>query len=280
MDFLSEVASRKREILSTVKKRVPETKLKALARSTPPPRSLLKAIREILRKGIRPIVAEYKRGSPSRGVISLEYDPVSRIGAYLDGGAVAISILTEPNYFLGSLEDLLLIRRRFPKAFLLRKDFVVDPYQIWESRLYGANAVLLIVDLIGKELDRFLRVCQEAGVEALVEIYREEELSLALRSRAELIGINARNLRDLSTSYGHVVELLRAIPEGRIAVAESGIKNLEDLLSLEKAGAQAFLIGESLMQHPDPRGLLKNWIYARDPERILPEIPEGLEERS
>jgi indole-3-glycerol phosphate synthase len=271
MDFLSEVASRKREVLSTVKKRVPETKLKALARSTSPPRSLLKAIRRSLRKGIRPIVAEYKRGSPSRGVISLDYNPVSRIGAYLDGGAVAISLLTEPNYFLGSLEDLLLIRRRFPKALLLRKDFILDPYQIWESRLYGANAVLLIADLVGKELDRFLRVCQEAGVEALVEIYREEELSLALRSRADLIGINARNLRDLSTSHAHVIELLRAIPEERIAVAESGIKNLEDLLSLERAGAKAFLIGERLMQDPDPRELLQSWISAGKPPKPSPQ---------
>lgn len=260
MDFLAEIASRRRELVALLKARIPERALKAQAQRLPRPRSLARRLLYLRSRGLRPILAEYKRASPSRGIIAFDHEPEQRVGAYLEGGAAAISILTEPHYFLGTLEDLLLIRKRFPRAILLRKDFLVDPYQIWEARAYGADAVLLIVDLLGGELPRFLSECEKAGVEALVEIYREEELEVALRARARLVGINARNLRDLHTSHTHVKALLPLIPPSVIAVAESGIQSLPELLELEAHGARAFLIGETLMRAPNPAALLRAWV--------------------
>lgn len=261
MDFLSEIAERRRKKVFGLKKRFPLSTLKAIAKQTPTPRSLERQIQIAHKKGIRPIIAEYKRGSPSRGIIALHRSPEHRAREYLKGGAVAVSILTEPAYFLGSVEDLLLIRSALPRAVLLYKDFIVDPYQIWEARLWGADAVLLIVDLLGRELNRFLRISWEAELEPLVEVYSEKELDIALETTAKLIGVNARNLRNLKTSQHHVTRLLKEIPKDRIAVAESGIHSREDLLLLERSGARAFLVGEHLMKSEDPCATLRDWIH-------------------
>lgn len=222
-------------------------------------RSLAEQIRAAGNEGRRAIIAELKRASPSAGLIRDELDVPGRVRAYRDGGAVGFSILTEPHEFLGSDDDLAAARETAPDRPILRKDFVIDEWQLWETRVLGADVALLIVSVLGDRLARFLEVARDAGLEALVETHDDAELDLALESGAELIGINARNLHTFETSLEWVEQRIGRIPADRIAIAESGIRGTDDMNRLAAAGARAFLIGETLMRSDAPGELLRTW---------------------
>jgi indole-3-glycerol phosphate synthase len=197
------------------------------------------------------IIAEVKKASPSRGDICKEFDPIAIANDYEKGGAAAISVLTEPQWFKGDLEYLSLIRRhnRLP---LLRKDFIVDRYQLLEALLYGASFVLLIVNILSlKELCDLLEQTRNLGMEALVEIHDKTDLTKAIAAGASIIGINHRNLDSLEMDMSLSEKLIPSIPQGKIIVAESGLNSREQLLELSKIGLDAFLIGEHLVRQAD-----------------------------
>ena len=221
------------------------------------------------------VIAECKRRSPSRGVLAADYDAAAIAGRYQQGGAAAISVLTEPTFFDGALEDLAAVRARVALP-LLRKDFIVDEYQLFEARASGADAVLLIVaaleqaDLVGLQAKAW-----QLGLATLVEVHDEAELARAVDSGARVIGVNNRNLRTLTVDVDASDRLAARVPRGVIAVSESGLKSRAELDRLAAAGYRAFLIGERFMTDSDPaaaiRGLMGSGVisggHAVDPER-------------
>ncbi len=198
------------------------------------------------------LIAEVKKASPSKGLIRPDFDPVAIAKTYEAAGASAISVLTDEKYFQGSLEYLKAIRAEV-KLPLLRKDFVVDPYQIYEARAAGADAVLLIVAALSiDELSYFRALASELGMASLVEVHTREELDVALDIKAKIIGINNRNLQTFETALYTTFDLAAEIPSDCIIVSESGISTRKDVVHLAAAGVSAILVGESLMREPDP----------------------------
>ena len=201
--------------------------------------------------GIR-VIAECKRRSPSRGVLRAEYDPGAIARRYEQAGAAAISVLTEPTFFDGALAHLEAVRGVVDVP-LLRKDFIVDHFQLLEARASGADAVLLIVAALDDQvLGQLTREARALDLDVLVEVHDEAELDRAVASGADLIGVNNRNLRTLAVDLGASVRLAARMPSGMLAVAESGLKSGEDLRRLRDAGYAAFLIGERFMTAADP----------------------------
>lgn len=202
------------------------------------------------------VIAECKRRSPSRGVLRPDYDPVAIASAYTTGGAAAISVLTEPTFFDGALEHLADVRAVVDTP-LLRKDFIVSEYQLFEARAAGADAVLLIVAaLTPPELARLAMAAGALGLDTLVEVHSADELSIAIDSGARVIGVNNRNLRTLVVDVHASEVLVSMMPKGVIAVSESGLKTSADLSRLSKLGYGAFLIGERFMTDADPGAAL------------------------
>jgi indole-3-glycerol phosphate synthase len=208
------------------------------------------------------VIAECKRRSPSRGVLAAQYDPVAIARKYEEGGAAAISVLTEPTFFDGALAHLTAVREAINLP-LLRKDFVVDDYQLLEARAAGADAVLLIVAALEQsDLDRLQSRAWELGLAALVEVHDEEELARAIGSGARLIGVNNRNLRTLTVDVSASDRLAAKLPAGVVGVSESGLQTRGDLERLATAGYRAFLIGERFMTDPDPARAIADLIGA------------------
>jgi indole-3-glycerol phosphate synthase len=212
--------------------------------------------------GLR-VIAECKRRSPSRGVLAADYNPVAIAGEYERGGAAAISVLTEPAFFDGSLEHLTAVRGAVTIP-LLRKDFVVDDYQLLEARAAGADAILLIVAaLVQVDLVRLQQRAWDLGLAALVEVHDEQELARAADAGARLIGVNNRNLRTLAVDVDASHRLAALMPAGVIGVSESGLQSRADLQRLSAAGYRAFLIGERFMTDPDPAKAIADLIGPR-----------------
>jgi indole-3-glycerol phosphate synthase len=208
------------------------------------------------------VIAECKRRSPSRGVLAADYDPVAIARRYQSGGAAAISVLTEPTFFDGSLEHLAAVRAAVDIP-LLRKDFIVDEYQLFEARAAGADAILLIVAALDQRaLQRLQEHAWELGLAALVEVHNEEEVDRAVEGGARLIGVNNRNLRTLSVDVEASYRLAARIPAAAIAVSESGLQSRADLEKLSAAGYRAFLIGERFMTDSDPAAAISGLISA------------------
>jgi indole-3-glycerol phosphate synthase len=198
------------------------------------------------------VIAECKRRSPSRGVLRADYDPVAIARSYQAHGAAAISVLTEPTFFDGSLDHLAAVRQAVSLP-IIRKDFIIHPYQILEARAAGADAVLLIVAALSPaELTRLHLAAVEAELDVLVEVHGVDELPAALDAGARIIGVNHRNLRTLAVSTDLSERFTDRLPKNIVAVAESGLKTSADLLRLRKGGYQAFLVGERLMTSDDP----------------------------
>jgi indole-3-glycerol phosphate synthase len=203
------------------------------------------------------IISEVKKASPSKGIIREDFDPVEIAQGYERGGANAISILTEPHFFQGSLDYLAEIRR-YVGIPLLRKDFIVSKYQLLEALVYGADFVLLIAAALTKdELKELLNYTRHLGMEALVEIHDKAELTKAIYAGADIIGINHRNLQTFDMNMNLCYDLIPLIPNGKIIVAESGIYEHGQLEDLSRAGVDAFLVGESLMRHENVEEALK-----------------------
>lgn len=209
----------------------------------------------------RTIIAEVKKASPSKGVIRADFEPLSLAKTYSINGAAAISVLTENRFFQGSLDYLRLIREQV-RCPLLRKDFLFDPYQVYEARAFGASAILLIVAIMSDNQMRDLAaLARSVGLDCLVEVHDEAELERALACGAELVGVNNRDLRTFHTTIETSERLVRLVPPGTTVVSESGLSRSEQLTRLESLGVKAFLIGETFMVAPDPgvplRGLIR-----------------------
>jgi indole-3-glycerol phosphate synthase len=224
-----------------------EPGLLALAMHLPPPRPF----EDALRSAPPALIAEYKRSSPSAGAIS-EPDVASQARAYEEGGAAAISVLTEPTRFDGALADLRAVRLAVSLP-VLRKDFLVHPAQVIQSRAAGGDAVLLIAAALSElELKGMLAVAADLGLDALVETHSEEDLAKALATDAPVIGVNARDLETLEVDVERALAMLPDVPSDRVAVLESGVSTREDVERAIDAGAGAVLVGETLMRSPDP----------------------------
>lgn len=206
------------------------------------------------------IIAEMKKASPSRGVLREDYRPAELAAAYEQGGATALSVLTEEEFFQGSLGDMRAARRKVTLP-VLRKDFIVDEWQVWESRAADADSFLLIVAVLtDAALGELLALGRQLRMEPLVEVHNREELVRALDAGACIIGVNNRDLRDFSVRLETSLELVGAIPEDCIAASESGVHSAADIARLRAAGYDAFLVGEHLMQSPDPGAALRTLI--------------------
>jgi indole-3-glycerol phosphate synthase len=254
MGFLTDFVRRARDDLA--EHPLDDGALLARATARPPARDFPGALR-----GQMPsLIAEVKRASPSSGTIDDDADPVTQATAYADGGAAAISVLTEPRHFHGSLADLEAVHLSV-RVPVLRKDFLVHPAQVIEARAHGADAVLLITGaLTDQELIAMLGVAGDLGMGALVETHADDELDRALASGAEVIGVNARDLESLEVDIERARDRLRRIPDDRLAVFESGIRTGDDVEAAVRAGASVILVGEALMRAADPRAAVRDLI--------------------
>jgi indole-3-glycerol phosphate synthase len=243
----------RRKAVEAAKRAVSEAQLEERIAAAPPVRDFRAALR---REGIN-IIAECKKESPSRGLIRADYNPAALAPALEDAGACALSVLTEPDFFGGSLDDLA-VARSLVDLPVLRKDFIFDSYQLLEARAAGADAFLLIVAMLaGADLRNLMDKGKELGMAALVETHTEEEVDRALDAGADIIGINNRNLKTFEVDVEVSGWLLEKIPEGCLAVSESGFQHKEDLERLRQAGFHAFLVGTHLMEAPDPAAALR-----------------------
>jgi indole-3-glycerol phosphate synthase len=211
------------------------------------------------------VIAEYKRRSPSAGVIREGASVEDVVGAYERGGAAALSVLTEHDHFAGSLADLE-AARSVSDLPILRKDFTIDPYQLYEAKVYGADAVLLVVGALNDaELGSLYGIARQLELDAIVEVHDEEELSRALAVDADVIGINNRDLVDFSVDLNVTFELLTDVPAGKTVVSESGIHTRADVEELEQVGVDAVLVGEALMRAPDPEAACRDLAREEEP---------------
>lgn len=201
----------------------------------------------ISKSGIN-IIAEIKKASPSKGIIKLDFNPQEIAEVYEKINIDAISVLTEKHFFMGSDGYIKLVKEAASKP-VLRKDFIIDEYQLFQAKYIGADAILLISAILGKKLRSFYALAKELGLQCLVEVHNREELETALEADADIVGINNRDLRDFTVDLMHTEQLLKYIPNGKVIVSESGIKTSEDILYLKSIGVNAVLIGETFMRN-------------------------------
>lgn len=216
---------------------------------------------EALRKG-NGIIAEFKRCSPSKGMIAPMADPARIAAGYEQSGASAISVLTNTQFFGGSLSDLMLARAN-TNLPILRKEFIIDPYQIAEAKIAGADAILLIASILTRDEVRHLsQYAHECGLEVLLELHSRDEADYPMQN-VDMVGVNNRNLRDFSVDIDNTLNMVKELPTNIVRVAESGITSVDDIERLRIAGYQAFLIGERFMSQPDPAQSLNNFLKCR-----------------
>jgi len=255
MTFLADILARKRDEVAAARRAVPEADLRARLRDRAV--SLPFEAGLSLRGGPARVIAEVKRASPSAGAIRAGLDAVAQARAYAAAGAAAISVLTDGPGFGGSLADLAAVREAVAVP-LLRKDFVVDGYQLLEARAHGADAALLIVAALDADtLRRLLAGCRELGLAALVEVHDEAEVDAALAAGATIVGINNRNLKTFVVDLAVSERLLPRLPASVRGVAESGVRTADDARRLRRAGAANLLVGEALVRAADPGALLR-----------------------
>jgi indole-3-glycerol phosphate synthase len=252
--ILDSIVADKMDELEQQQEAVPLAELKAAIEHQRPPLDFAAALAG---DGVR-LIAEVKKASPSKGVLSADLDPARLADAYASAGAAAISVLTESRYFQGSLESLAAIRARLPNIPLLRKDFILKPYQIFESRAGGGDALLLITAILDDAgLEELLSLSHDLGMLCLVEVHNEAELKRALACPAKIIGINNRDLKTMSVDLAVTRRLHPLIPPDRIVVSESGIKGPDDIRKLREWGVDAVLVGEALVTADDVKSRIK-----------------------
>ena len=250
-DVLARICADKRRAIAAAKAERPAAAVERAAREAAPPRGFIAALERKLLAGDYGLIAEIKRASPSRGLIRADFDPPALARAYAAGGAACLSVLTDEPYFQGRPEHLAAARAAVPLP-VLRKDFMLDRYQVAEARAMGADCILLIMAALGDAEAAALE--EEAAawrMDVLVEVHDRQELERATRLRTRLIGINNRNLKTLTVDLAMTEELARALPPGRLLVSESGLDSPRDLARMARAGAHCFLVGESLMRAAD-----------------------------
>lgn len=261
-DILNTILARKREEIEQRSKVRSLQDLRARASNQPVTRGFVKAIRRTIAAGDSAVIAEVKKASPSKGVIRPDFHPADIARSYEAGGAACLSVLTDVDFFQGS--NLYLSEAKLAcKLPVLRKDFTIDPYQVYEARMIGADAILLIVAALEDgPLIEMANLAHELGMDVLVEIHDIDELERALQTDCELIGVNNRNLRTFEVSLDTTLALKQAVPPDRILVTESGIATTADVARMREAGIGAFLVGETFMRERDPGAALQR-LFAR-----------------
>ncbi len=247
-NVLDQIIAQKRLDIAAAQARRSLNELQAAVAAAPPVRNFLHALRARHPLGL---IAEVKRASPSAGLIRADFEPLAIARAYAEHGAACLSVLTDEHFFQGRLEYLEQIRAAVSLP-VLRKDFIIDPYQVWEARASGADAILLIAECLDdKQLSALYQMSGQLGMTTLVELYEPENLPRVLALQPPLIGVNNRNLKSFVTDLQHVIRLRQQIPQDVLVVGESGIHTRADALRLQAAGIHAILVGESLMRSPD-----------------------------
>ncbi|HLT25711.1 MAG TPA: indole-3-glycerol phosphate synthase TrpC [Zeimonas sp.] len=258
-DLLERIVAIKRDEVAACKRERPFVAARRRAEAavrTDPPRGFERALRRRLVQAAPAVIAEIKQASPSKGVLRETFDPPAIARDYERHGAACVSVLTDERFFRGSLADLRAARAACALP-ALRKDFIVDAYQVYEARTNGADAILLIVAVLDDaELAELEAIAHGLGMDVLVEVHAADELERALRLRTPLVGINNRNLRSFEVSLDATLSLLLNVPDGRIVVTESGIRSREDVARMRAAGVHAFLVGEAFMRAAEPGAAL------------------------
>ena len=261
MDILARIVAHKRQEIAEAQMTAPLEALKEISAARSDQRPFARRIAE-RRHGQVNIIAEIKRASPSKGVIRVGLDAAKQACSYDRGGAAALSVLTDQTFFHGSPDDLKQARAAVALP-VLRKDFIISAYQIYQAAAWGADAVLLIVRILDdRQLQKYLALCRQVRLDALVEVHAASELARAVTAGARIIGINNRDLRHFTTDIGTAEKLAGQLKAGEIAVAESGINSPDDIRRLAAAGINAFLIGESLVRAEEPAALLMELVHA------------------
>ncbi|MCX7964745.1 MAG: indole-3-glycerol phosphate synthase TrpC [Candidatus Sumerlaea chitinivorans] len=252
--ILDEIVAYKKEFVAHAMRQRPLLELRSAIADLPPAPDFVAALRA--KDDIPRVIAEVKKASPSKGVIREQFDPIAIARSYAEHGAAAVSVLTDEAFFQGHLDHLRAVRQALPTMPLLRKDFTIHEYQIYEARASGASAVLLIVSILDKyQLRDFQALAAELGLAALVEVHFEKEADLAAEEGARLLGVNHRDLRTFTVDITRTESILRLLGAERAnftIVAESGIQTPEDVVYFAKLGVDAMLIGEQFMKQPDP----------------------------
>jgi len=255
-DILARILTTKAEEVIAAQVDRPLETLERDARDADPPRGFAAAIRDRIAAGRAAVIAEIKRASPSKGVLRPQFDPAAIAASYARAGATCLSVLTDRPFFQGAPEFLVEARAACAMP-ALRKEFIIDEYQVVESRALGADAILLIVAALDDARLAALEACAvDLGMDVLVEVHDAAELDRALKLSTPLIGINNRNLRTFNVSLHTTIELLPRVPENRIVVTESGIAAQRDVAQMRRHGVHAFLVGEAFMRAPDPGAAL------------------------
>jgi indole-3-glycerol phosphate synthase len=256
-DILQKILARKHEEIDQRSKIRSLESVRARAGKQPPTRGFVEAIKRRHAAGEPAVIAEIKKASPSKGLIRKDFDPAAIARSYEAGGAACLSVLTDVDFFQGSNRYLGEARAACSLP-VLRKDFIVDPYQVYEARMIGADCILLIVAALEDgPMVEMANLAHELGMDVLMEVHDIDELERALQTDCELVGINNRNLRTFEVSLDTTIDLKAAIPADRIAVTESGIATRPDVARLRAAGVETFLIGESFMREADPGAALQ-----------------------
>ncbi|MDR3086846.1 MAG: indole-3-glycerol phosphate synthase TrpC [Azoarcus sp.] len=251
-DILQKILVIKAEEVAAARDRLPLAELVARAKDAPPARDFATALQSRVAKRQAAVIAEIKKASPSKGLIRPDFRPAGIAASYAAHGATCLSVLTDRSFFQGAPAYLEAARAACALP-VLRKDFLVDPYQVYEARVMGADAILLIVAALSDaQMQEFAAIARELGMSVLVESHDGAELTRALRLDTPLIGINNRNLRTFAVSRDNTLALLPQIPPGRLVVTESGIATREDVATLRAAGVHAFLVGEAFMREEEP----------------------------
>jgi indole-3-glycerol phosphate synthase len=251
MSVLNQICTDKAEHVKAQKTQTPLVDLQAKIKNIDAPKGFINRIRNFTAENKIPLITEVKKASPSKGIIREDFEPVEIAKIYEASGAACLSVLTDEPYFQGKDEYLTAIRAAVSLP-MLRKDFMIDPYQIYESRALGADCILIIMAALEDSLAAELyALSTELGMDALVEVHNMEELERAMKLTPAMVGVNNRNLKTLEVDLNVGMELAKALPDTVLKIGESGIYTHDDILALQKAGFEGFLIGESLMREPD-----------------------------